>query len=73
MMEPKPERRPRMTVPITVRRETMADTPDVSDMEDGNGTYDRMKRKKETGRTVRRHLTTNDRRWGRVSGNVVRL
>ena len=38
MIEPKPDRRPRITVPITVRRETMADTPDVPDMEEGNGT-----------------------------------
>ena len=38
LIEPKPERTPRITVPITVRRETMADTPDVSDMEEGNGT-----------------------------------
>ena len=37
-MEPKPERRPRMTVPITVRRETIAETPDVPDMDEGNGT-----------------------------------
>ena len=49
-------------VPITVRRETMADTPDAPDMEEGNGTRESMKRKKETGSTVKRNLTTNDRR-----------
>ena len=61
MIEPKPERRPRIAVPTTVRRETMADAPDVSDMEEGKGTQERMKRKKEIGSMVKRVLTANDR------------
>jgi len=30
-----------------------------------------MKRKKETGSTVKMNLIANDLRWGRISGNVV--